>query len=346
MIFYDKNFIVRVFDDTLLISLLSDEDLRSEARELKLISDALAVSNEKLELKTRELNDTNKALFKSNHQLAEINKELVSANKRLALTNKRFAEVNGKLALANKELSLVNEKIKQYNKINAEFINKAAHEIKTPIHNILGYSELLLMDLENDKTSYNHNNKNQPIQAIFRNANRLQMLAEGILNIARIERETLKLNKKRVNLIAEMHSLIEDIVRSQISTNNKKIKILFEPEEEYITIEVDKVLLQGIIHNLLDSSIKLTKDDGTISIAMKKFDDKIVISIKLTGAGIDPEIVPSLFTKFGSRSYQGIGLSLFISRSFVEAHGGKIWAENNPNLSTTIFNFSLPANQS
>jgi signal transduction histidine kinase len=328
-------------------SLLSYKELRSEARELKLISDALAVSNQKLELKTRELNETNKPLFKSHDQLAEINKELASANKRLALTNKRFAEVNEKLALANKELSLVNEKIKDYNTINAEFINKAAHEIRTPIHNILGYSELLLIDIENDKTNNNHhNNKNQSIQAIFRNANRLQMLAEGILNIARIERDTLKLNKKRLNLVAEMHSLIGDIIRSQISTSSKKIKILFEPEEEYISIDVDKVLLQGIIRNLLDSSIKLCKDDGTISIDIEKFDDKIVTSIKLTGAGIDPEIVPSLFTKFESRSYQGIGLSLFIAKSIVEAHGGRIWIENNPNLSTTIFNFGLPIDRS
>jgi signal transduction histidine kinase len=328
-----------------LISLLSDEELRSEATELKLISDALAVSNEKLELKTRELNETNNSSFKSNHKLAQINKELTSANKRLTLINKRFAEVNEKLALANKELSLVNQKIKQYNKINAEFINKAAHEIRTPIHNILGYSELLLMDLEKDKTNRHPNDKNQPIQAIFRNANRLQMLAEGILNIARIERETLKLNKKRVNLIAEMHSFIGEIIRSQISTNNKKIKILFEPEQQYITVEVDKVLLQGIIHNLLDSSIKLSKHDGSISVAIKKLDGEIVTSIRLTGAEIDPEMMPNLFTQFGSRSYEGIALSLFISRSIVEAHGGRIWADYIPNLSTTIFNFSLPTNQ-
>jgi two-component system, OmpR family, sensor histidine kinase VicK len=328
-----------------LIGLLSDEELRSEARELKLISDALAVSNEKLELKTRELNETNTALFKSNHQLAEINKELASSNKRLALTNKRFVGITEKLALANKELSLVNEKIKDYNKINAEFINKAAHEIRTPIHNIIGYSELLLMELDNNKTNCHSNSKNHSVQAIFRNANRLQMLAEGILNIARIERQTLKLNKKQVNLIAEMQTLLEDITRTQIATSNKKVKLSFESEEEYITIEVDKVLLQGIIHNLLDSSIKLSEDDETISIAIKNFRDKVVISIKLIAAGIDPEIVPNLFTKFGARSCQGIGLSLFIAKSIVEACGGRIWVDNNPNLNTTLFNFSLPTNR-
>ena len=331
---------------TILISLLSNEELRSEATELKLISNALAVSNEKLELRSRELNEENNSLFKSNHQLAQINKELASVNKRLALTNKRFASVNEKLSFANKELSLANEKIKRYNKINADFINQAAHEIRTPIHNILGYSELMLMDFEHDKTNCSCGDKTQPIQAIFRNANKLQMLAEGILNIARIERENLKLNKRRLNVIAEMNCFIGEITRSQIYSNNKKIKILFEPEKEYIAAELDKVLLQGIIQNLLDSSIKLSKDDGSISISVKKLAHEIVTSIKINEAGIDPTVVPHLFTKFLAGSYQGIALNLFISRSIVEAHGGRIWANYIRNSGTAMFSFTLPINQS
>ncbi|HYY49609.1 MAG TPA: ATP-binding protein [Nitrososphaeraceae archaeon] len=313
---------------------------------MKLISDALAVTNEKLELKTRELNETNKALFESHHKLAEINNELASANKRLALTNKRLIEVTRKLTHSNKELRLVNQRTKEYDSLNAELINKAAHEIRTPIHNILGYSELLLMELENDTTNSHPASKNQSIQAIFRNANRLQMLTEGILNIARIERKTLKLNKKQINLIAEMHGFIEHIIRSEISTNNKKIEILFQPEEEYITIEADNVLLQGIIHNLLDSSIKLVKDDETICVDIKRFYDEIDISIKLAVTGVDPRILPSLFTKFEYKSYQGLGLSLFIAKTIVEAHGGRIWVENAPNSNAVLFTFSLPVNHS
>jgi signal transduction histidine kinase len=324
---------------------LLDEDLQSEAMELKLISDALGLTNEKLELKTRELNDTNKALFESHNRLAEINSELALANKRLALTNKRFVEVNKKLAYSNKELCLVNEKVKEYDNINSDFINQAAHEIRTPIHNILGYSELLLMEFENDKTNcHHHDSKNQSIRAIFRNANRLQMLTEGILNIARIQRKTLKLNKKSINLIAEMHGFIDHIIRSEISMTNKKIEILFQPQEDYVAIEADKVLLQGIVYNLLDSSIKLSRDNGTISVDVKRSDDKIDISIKLNVDGIDPRMLPSLFTKFESRSYQGLGLSLFIAKSIVEAYGGRIWIDSNPNLGTVLFTFSLPLN--
>jgi signal transduction histidine kinase len=328
-----------------LTSLLSAEDLESEAMELKLISDALALTNEKLELKTRELNETNKGLFESHHKLAEINNELASANKRLALTNKRFAGLTKKLTHSNKELRVVNQKTKEHDNLNADFINKAAHEIRTPIHNILGYSELLLMELETDKTNSRPTSKKQSIQAVFRNANRVQMLTEGILNIARIERKTLRLNKKQINLIAEMHGFIEHIVRSEISTNNRKIEILFRPEEEYITIEADKVLLQGIIHNLLDSSIKLVKDDGTISVNIKNFHDKIDIGIKFAVTGVDVGILPSLFTKFEYKSYQGLGLSLFIAKTIVEAYGGTIWVDITPNSNMVLFTFSLPVDR-
>lgn len=328
-----------------MTSLLSAEDLESEAMELKLISDALALTNEKLELKTRELNETNKALFESHHKLAEINNELASANKRLALTNKRFAGLTKKLTHSNKELRVVNQKTKEHDNLNADFINKAAHEIRTPIHNILGYSELLLMELETDKTNSRPTSKKQSIQAVFRNANRVQMLTEGILNIARIERKTLRLNKKQINLIAEMHGFIEHIVRSEICTNNRKIEILFQPEEEYIIIEADKVLLQGIIHNLLDSSIKLVKDDGIISVNIKNFYDKIDIGIKFAVTGVDVGILPSLFTKFEYKSYQGLGLSLFIAKTIVEAYGGRIWVDMTPNSNVVLFTFSLPVDR-
>ncbi|HZA07756.1 MAG TPA: ATP-binding protein, partial [Nitrososphaeraceae archaeon] len=124
--------------------------------------------------------------------------------------------------------------------------------------------------------------------------------------------------------------------------------ILFEPEEECINIQVDSVLLHTVVNNLLDSSIKLSNGEGTIPIFIKRFDDKIVVSIKIDEASIDSEIVPSLFTKFDSDPSQGIGLSLFLSKSIVEAHGGRIWADNNNNSNyrTIVFNFSLPVNLS
>jgi two-component system, OmpR family, sensor histidine kinase VicK len=168
------------------------------------------------------------------------------------------------------------------------------------------------------------------------------MLTEGVLNIARIQSKTLKLNKKQINLIAEIRGFIERIIRSEISTNNKKIEILFQPEEEYITIEADKVLLQGIIQNLLDGSIKLLKDEGTIYVNVKKFNDKVDTSIKIAVTGVDLAILPSLFTNFDYKSNQGLGLSLFIAKTIVEVHGGRIWVDIAPNSNAVLLTFSLP----
>jgi signal transduction histidine kinase len=101
---------------------------------------------------------------------------------------------------------------------------------------------------------------------------------------------------------------------------------LYEPRDIYI--EADKQQLARVISNLLNNAIKFTKE-GTISIIIEKKDSQLFVSVKDTGEGIDPEILPQLFSKFVSKSFEGTGLGLFIAKSIVEAHGGKVWAENN-----------------
>jgi signal transduction histidine kinase len=167
-----------------------NKKLESKADELKSVSDSLKLSNQNLESKADELNEANKALFESNHQLAQLNKDFAS-------TNKRFAEVNDELAATNKELSLVNEKIKEQNMMQTQCINEAAHELRTPTHAILGYSELLLQMDQDDNMDYAavKNNK-EALEAIFRNAKRVQTLVEDILNAARIENSTINPDKE------------------------------------------------------------------------------------------------------------------------------------------------------
>ncbi len=124
--------------------------------------------------------------------------------------------------------------------------------------------------------------------------------------------------------------------------NNKTVSILFEPEQDVI-VEADKVRIYGVISNLLKNAIHFT-NEGTINIAAaEKIDyNEVIVSVKDTGLGIDPEIFPRLFTKFATGSATGTGLGLFISKSIVEAHGGKIWAQNNPDGIGATFYFSLP----
>jgi signal transduction histidine kinase len=123
------------------------------------------------------------------------------------------------------------------------------------------------------------------------------------------------------------------------------VSILFETKQD-LFVEADKVRINQVISNLLKNAIQFTKE-GTITItaATEKMDynnDEALVSIKDTGTGIDPEILPRLFTKFTSKSVTGTGLGLFISKSIIEAHGGKIWAQNNTDGIGATFAFSLP----
>ena len=110
------------------------------------------------------------------------------------------------------------------------------------------------------------------------------------------------------------------------------------------SVNADKVRICEVISNLLGNAIKFTtKEAGrNITIKAEKKDSQAIVSIKDTGSGIDPEIKPKLFSKFVTNSPGGTGIGLFISKSIVEAHGGRIWAENNADGKGATFTFSLP----
>jgi len=254
-----------------------------------------------------------------------------SWNKRLTtVVNTRTAD----LKTSNDSLALANERLKIHDKMQQEFINIASHEMKTPTQAILGYSKLIQRHPEKREVM---------MEAIARNATRLQRLTNDILDVTRIETQSLKLNIERVNLNELISDLIEDY-RNEIEKTNKDIKLLHEPQAQIIEVEADKNRLTQVISNLLSNAIKFTKK-GTIRVTEEVKDSKAFISIKDTGQGIDTEIFPRLFLKFAAKSETGTGLGLFISKSIVEAHGGKIWAENNDSSDGkkgATFTFSIP----
>jgi signal transduction histidine kinase len=171
------------------------------------------------------------------------------------------------------------------------------------------------------------------------------------LDVTKIESQTLKLRKERFNLNDVILNVVEDY-REQIakeSNSNNNLKLMYECNDITL-VEADRQRLTQVISNLLSNAIKFTKE-GTIAVTKKEIkDDKkeVVIAIRDTGTGIDPEILPKLFTKFATKSYHGTGLGLYISKSIVEAHGGKMWAENN-NFNRkgkgSTFYFALPIYQ-
>ena len=245
------------------------------------------------------------------------------------------------------ELREANERLQIHDKMQREFINIASHEMKTPTQAILGTSGLL---------QYYPERKDELIGIIQRNAKRLQTLIANILDVTRIESQTLKLNKERFNIRDVISSLIED---HKDRTKNSNIELINKNNNNNnpIFVEADKDRIIQVLSNLLSNAIKFT-DQGKISINLfEKNDDnneengggrkEVIVSVNDTGSGINSEIFPRLFSKFASKSYQGTGLGLFICKSIIEAHGGRIWAENNDvsedKSGGATITFSLPA---
>lgn len=275
---------------------------------------------------------------------------------------RRTSELND----SNERLALAIDRLKIQEKMQKEFINVAAHELRTPIQPILGLSEILRSRLTKGKEWQGHD----LLDIIIRNAKRLQRLAEDILDVTRIESQSLKLKKEQFDLNQIVSQTVEDH-RNQISSsyqdsanNDKHIRLVFVPDKDEILIEADKGRVSQVISNLLSNAIKFTKLENTedtknstrennaktISITVSKDDrqKEAVVSIRDSGIGIDSEIIPRLFSKFASKSFEGTGLGLFISKSIIEAHGGRIWAENNESngyCDGATFRFTLGLSQ-
>ena len=164
---------------------------------------------------------------------------------------------------------------------------------------------------------------------------------DDILDVTKIESKSLELKKERFNLNNIIINAIDDIILGKDLVNSSNVQLLYEPKD--IVLEADKGRMSQVFSNLISNAIKFTKK-GTITIATKidEGNNQTIISVKDTGQGIDPEILPRLFSKFAAKSETGTGLGLFISKSIVEAHDGKIWAENNADGKGAKFSFSLP----
>jgi signal transduction histidine kinase len=231
------------------------------------------------------------------------------------------------------------EELKSNEKMQKEFINVAAHELRTPVQPILGLAELIELDFK-DGEGRTEISKDE-IEIILRNARRLERLSSDVLETARIESQSLRLNKELFNLDDIISRSIGDM-ENQIDGGNTIIR--YEPID--ISVYADKGRITEVICNMLDNAIKFTrKGTITVSTAINTNDNEAIVSISDEGTGIDSEIMSKLFTKFASKSDKGTGLGLYISKSVVEAHGGKIWAKNNENEKGATFGFTLPLEQ-
>jgi two-component system, OmpR family, sensor histidine kinase VicK len=262
----------------------------------------------------------------------------------------RFSESVGFMVYSNRKTSVdsfksifellwnertLNEELKKAYKMQKEFINIASHELRTPTQAILGTSGLLL---------YYPEKKDELIEIILRNARRLQTLTEHILDLTRIESQTFQLEKERFNIYELLSDVIKDFTE-RIKSDNKNVRLVYDQKDTdyHIIVEADKERITQVLSNILNNALKFTNEGQIIIRAYGSNNKKeIIVSITDTGSGINKDIFAKLFSKFATKSYQGTGLGLYISKGIVEVHGGRIWAENNADGRGATFMFTLP----
>jgi signal transduction histidine kinase len=251
----------------------------------------------------------------------------------LKKTNESLIESNSLLASANKQLET-------HDNMQKEFINVAAHELRTPIMPILGEAELIENDISDNEFA---SVSKEQISSIIRNAKRLDRLAADILDVTNIEGKSLKLNKSAFDINEILSELVTEYSRQieNDQSKGKRLKIQYDPI--HVTIFADRYRITQVISNIINNAIKFT-DQGSITIEGTMNSEELRIKITDTGKGIDKEIVNRLFDKFVSRSEQGTGLGLFISKNIMKSHGGTITGFNNENGTGATFVFTLPLN--
>jgi len=244
---------------------------------------------------------------------------------------------------SNKRLLSANEDLQKNDMLQKEFINVAAHELRTPTQSIIGYIEMLKRFPENFQ---------KYLEPLERNSERLYRLTEDILDVSRIESNTLKLVKEKFDVTQLVYDTIKDFINRSQNTKNNSFKIVYNNgmdtdkiinnEKQNIFVYADKNRIQQVLFNLLSNAYKFTQNGQIMIKIIKSNDMEVKISIEDDGRGIDPEILPRLFQKFATKSDKGTGLGLYISKNIIEAHDGKIWGmDNNKKIGGAAFGFTL-----
>jgi signal transduction histidine kinase len=255
----------------------------------------------------------------------------------LALSSIQY---NSRLRENNELLNQQYQKVKESEKTKSAFINIVAHEFRNPVQPIIGLADVMYSKVKDEE-------HRELLEIIMRNANRLKRLTNNLLDVTKIDSQSLALEKEKLNLNDLILEVLKDYVDKQ---KTQMVKIVYDFKNiDDVIIEADRDRVAQVICNLLDNALKFTKASQMIFLIVDKKKDKeegkeqVIVSVKDTGNGISKEILPKLFSKFttGSSS-SGTGLGLYICKNIIQAHEGKIWAENEPDGKGAIFRFALP----
>ena len=276
-------------------------------------------------------------------------------------------------------LKKANEKLRESESLQNDFIHIAAHELKNPLQPILMMSEVMksilnqmALDEPGGEVRVNPAHLNELLDIIIRNTNKLSNLTNNVLDITKIESNSLILDKEPIDMRKFLYDSIVDF-NNPLLINGKKytsdpktsenieneiVKLIFHEHEviesnknaslptQKFVVEIDKSRILQVLTNLIDNAIKFTSLNEQIIVKLNKYRfnnlDFAKVTIKDTGTGIDQDILPKLFSKFITKSVKGTGLGLYICKNIVSAHGGQIWAQNNDGERGATFVFTIP----
>jgi signal transduction histidine kinase len=336
-------------------------------------------------------NASNKVQIRSIQTLTETRSTILIVDKKVSLvmelkddSKEKFHEAIGISTYSNSKAGVLSyvsifenlwnqteiyQQLKKSEELQQDFIRITAHELRSPIQPILAISEMLKSNVNSkelrnsQQIQLNREEINDYIDAIIRNAKKLVSLTNDILDITRIETNSLTLRKESVNLrlflleqvmeYESQHTSKMETMDLHTTTKCSRYKTRIDYSQlnnsridDSLLVELDKSRISQVIYNLLDNAFKFTKDGDVIHIIsdVEFINDQkfVVISVRDSGKGINMEILPKLFTKFTTMSEKGIGLGLYITKNIIEAHSGRIWAKNNANGIGATFSFTLP----
>lgn len=328
-------------------------DLRKElllkVAELNSALSSVAELTRRLEESDSHLRDAQKSLSTAYTAAAVSDTELRTAHDALAISDSTLEMKSDQLFVAIEHLTIANEKLRHSRDLQNAFIKIAAHELKNPIQPLLGIAEYLEALQNSVVGTEKIEVAKGDIELIVRNARRLERLSKDILDVSQIEGKSLTLNKESLDLNREIRDVVRDFQMSgQKNEEIAQISFRSAPAPDgTIMVKADKFRIYEVISNILGNAIKFCANGSIRIISAISKDGFALVQIKDTGRGISAEILPQLFIKFGVVSNAndpkaGSGLGLFISKGIIDAHGGKIWAENNKDGIGATFTFTLP----
>ena len=277
-------------------------------------------------------------------EVAERTRDLITKTQQLEYKTTELEDSNKNLRVSNEKLSLAYRELEKHDRMQSEFANIAAHELRTPIQPILAMADMINDDLDGkDKVEV----AGEAVAIISRNARRLQRLSSEILDATRIESGTLRLEREMVDINEKVKNVVAD--SSSLVSENRDVRVRFRLAADAsgvvvpLVVYADRLRMFEVISNLIRNAIKFSSDEKDVLVTAAKKDGQAVVEIKDRGSGISPEMMPRLFSKFSTdKEKGGTGLGLFIAKNIVEAHGGRIWAENNKDGPGATFTFALP----